>query len=297
MVMLLAMSACAVDLKNEYDPHMQICFQPVMHIASKAEADEEYPTKQPFVVSAWTLDREDSWDTEATNAEVYLAEVTALFDEADGWKTPDGTLWPSRQKSLTVMAYAPTEAFDGCSVTDGVTCTYDMLHTQEDLLYTHPQTDLDKVECNGVITLPFDHALAQVNFEVKNRVRQDEEIIIKSIQIDGIMHQGHFKSLPEPTWVTEGEKVPLLFFEGEQATHNEPMAIGRTWYIIPQLLSTYVTVEYEYRTAADTGLSMALKTCELETNIKPGREYTYTLSVGIDDVKFLVEIIEDRFKK
>lgn len=297
MVMMLVVTGCALDLKNDYDPQMQIRFQPIMHMASKSEAGEDYPSGQPFVVNAWTLDKEDSWNTEAVNAEVYLDEVNARFDEADGWKTSDGALWPSGQKTLTVMAYAPTEAFDGCSVTDGVTCTYDMLHTQEDLLYTHPQTDLDKVECNGVITLPFVHALAQVNFKVKNRVRKDEEIIIKSIQIDGIKHQGHFKSLPEPIWVTGEEKVPLLFFEGEQVTRNVPMEIGQTWNVIPQSFSTHVTVEYEYRTASDTGLRLTLKTCELETNIKPGRQYTYTLSVGIDDVIFLQEIIEDRFKK
>ena len=68
-----------------------------------------------------------------------------------------------------------------------------------------------------------------------------------------------------------------------------------TWIIV-WLTWRYVSVEYEYRTASDTGFTTTLKTCALQTNLKPGRHYTYTLSVGIDDVKFLLEIIEDRFK-
>ena len=57
-----------------------------------------------------------------------------------------------------------------------------------------------------------------------------------------------------------------------------------------------MTVEYEYRTSANTGFTLVLKTCDLQTNLKPGRHYTYTLAVGIDEVQFLLEIIEDKFK-
>jgi hypothetical protein len=126
-------------------------------------------------------------------------------------------------------------------------------------------------------------------------VFKEEEIIIKSIRIDEVKHRGSFTSLPQPRWVVEDAETSLLFFEGEQATRNVSAPIGRSWNVIPQALSTRVTVEYEYRTAANTGFTLTLKTCDLETNLKPGRHYTYTLSVGIDDVKFLLEIIEDKF--
>jgi hypothetical protein len=35
----------------------------------------------------------------------------------------------------------------------------------------------------------------------------------------------------------------------------------------------------------------------MKTTLENGRDYTYTLSVGIDDVKFLQELIEDKLKK
>ena len=172
-----------------------------------------------------------------------------------------------------------------------------MLTSQADLLYSEPQADMDKVDRHGVVVLPFKHALAQVDFCVKNRVFKEEEIIIKSIRIDEVKHRGSFTSLPQPSWKVEDAETPLMFFEGEQATSNNAEPIGRRWNVVPQELSTRVTVEYEYRTAANTGFTLKLKTCDLETNLKPGRHYTYTLSVGIDDVKFLLEIIEDRFAK
>ena len=284
MAMLLV-AGCTMDHKQEYDPSMELEFQPVMHVAAKADADEDYPAGQPFAVNAWTSD-----------GEAYISGGTVTICEDGGWMLEQSTLWPHRSKRLTVIGYTPAEAFTSCTTVEGVTCTYDIYQTQTDLLYSDPQEDMDKVECGGIVTVPFRHALCQVDFEVKNRVMKDEEIIIRSIKIDGIKPKGTFRSLPEPEWEAEGDPMEVLFFEGEQTTRNVPDRIGSTWNIVPQVLNTTVSVEYEYRTASDTGFTTTLKTCALQTNLKPGRHYTYTLSVGIDDVKFLLEIIEDRFK-
>ena len=284
MAMLLV-AGCTMDHKNEYDPSMKLMFQPVMHVASKAVTGENYPAGQPFAINAWTSD-----------GQTYISGGTVAVDEEGAWTLEDGTLWPDRSKRLTVIGYTPAEAFTSCTDTEGVTCTYDILQSQTDLLYSDPQEGLDKVECGGIVFVPFRHALCQVDFKVKNRVAKDEEIIIKSIKVDGIKPEGSFHSLPEPEWKADGDPVEVLFFEGGQSTRNVPDRIGTTWFIVPQALNTNVSVEYEYRTASDTGFTTTIKTCALQTNLKPGRHYTYTLSVGIDDVKFLLEIIEDRFK-
>ena len=284
LAMLLAVS-CMMDHKQEYDPSMELAFQPVMHVASKAVVGENYPAGQPFAINAWTSD-----------GQVYISGGTVAVDEDGGWTLEEGTLWPDRSKRLTIIGYTPAEAFTSCTETEGVTCTYDIRQSQTDLLYSDPQANLDKVECGGIVFVPFRHALCQVDFEVKNRVAKDEEIIIKSIKVDGIKPEGAFHSLPEPKWKAEGNPVEVLFFEGGQSTRNIPERIGTTWNIVPQALNTSVSVEYEYRRASDTGFTTTKKTCALQTNLKPGRHYTYTLSVGIDDVKFLLEIIEDKFK-
>ena len=296
LVLMLTAASCTVDHKNDYDPQMQLEFHPVMYVPTKADAEAEvYPEGQPFAVSAWTLDKIYNWEVNAGEATKYLLNEPVLFSDNNGWNIECGALWPEKGQKMTVIGYTPVEAFDASTSEQGATCHYNMLTSQDDLLYTDPQTDMDKVENYGVIVLPFKHALAQVDFRVKSRVLQNEEIIIKSIKIDEVKHKGNFTSLPQPTWQVEDAETSLVFFEGEQATRNTPAAIGRTWNVIPQNFSTKVTVEYEYRTAANTGFTLTLKTCELETKIISGRNYTYTLSVGIDDVKFLLEIIEDRF--
>lgn len=295
MAALLLSAGCTLDRTNDYDPEVELSFHPEMYLAAKSDINEEYPDTQPFAVCAWTLSRNSAWSENSSEAVMYLDNETAHPGD-NGYRLSEPTLWPSKKERLNVIAYTPVEAFTSCTKENGAECTYDILESQTDLLYTDPQADLDKMECGGLVQLPFRHALCKVAFEVKNRVAKNEEIIVKSIRIDGVKHRGGFASLPQPTWTTEDDTTPLLFFEGEQETENTPAEIGRSWYIIPQDLSTKVTVEYEYRTAADTGFTLTLKTCDLQTKLEPGRQYTYTLSVGIDDVKFLLEIIEDRFK-
>ena len=154
--MLLA-TGCMMDHKQEYDPSMKLMFQPVMHVASKAVTGENYPAGQPFAINAWTSD-----------GQTYISGGTVAVDEEGAWTLEDGTLWPDRSKRLTVIGYTPAEAFASCTDTEGVTCTYDILQSQTDLLYSDPQADLDKVECGGIVFVPFRHALCQVDFKVKN---------------------------------------------------------------------------------------------------------------------------------
>lgn len=293
MILLLTAVGCTLDQKQEYDPDVQLQFLPVMQIPSKA-LTENYPDGQSFAVSAWALDRNFEWNNGVADAEVYVCDAEVSVNNGGKWAISEDALWPSRQQRLTVIGYTPIEAFTECNSEAGVCCTYDMLTSQVDLLYTEPQVDLDKVECGGTVTMPFRHALAQIDFEIKNRVGKNEEIIVKSLKIDAVKSKGSFCSLPSPVWKVGDEEMELLFFEGEKYTKNYPLGIGNTWNVIPQVLATNVTIEYEYRTANDTGFTQTMRTCKLKTPLESGRHYTYTLTVGIDEVQFLLEIIEDR---
>ena len=296
VLLILVATGCTINRKDEYNPLTLMSFQPVMHIATKADTGlEDYPEGQSFAISAWTLDKKYNWKDHSSLAGMYLNYEPVHFSADFGWNIECGAIWPERGLNMTVIGYTPIRCFEGCTRNDGAVCAYNMLNSQEDLLYTEPQADMDKVEKHGLIVLPFKHALAQVDFKVKNRVYNGEEIIIKSIRIDEVKYRGYFTSLPKPSWTTGQETATLYFFEGSQATGMNPENIGYSWNVIPQVLKTRVTVEYEYRTSPTTGFTQTLKTCDLETNLMPGRHYTYTLSVGIEDVKFLLEFIEDRF--
>ena len=75
-----------------------------------------------------------------------------------------------------------------------------------------------------------------------------------------------------------------------------PEPIGTVWLMVPQKLDTKISVEFQYTTFANTTITQVIKTVPMKTTLENGRDYTYTLSVGIDDVKFLQELIEDKLK-
>ena len=168
----------------------------------------------------------------------------------------------------------------------------DVLEDQTDLLYTEPLADMDKTDCGGVVTVPFRHALCSMNFRVKNRVADNEKIIIKKIILDAARHCGDFRSMPDPRWTLDARTARFVFFEGDYQTGHQPSEIGDNILMIPQALETPVTVVYEFVTHAGTSITQELKTTLLQKELLPGKNYTFTITVGIDDVKFLVEIIE-----
>lgn len=284
-LLLSTFASCTVDRNDGYDREVDLAFQPAMHVPARSDVTEEYPQGQPFAVRVWVLPEN----------EVYLDSECLPDSHGDIWFPETGKVWPESGKSLKAIGFTPADMFETCK--DGVACNgFDASENQTDLLYTSIQAGLDKNECGGVVPMPFRHALSQVDFRVKNRVAEDEAIIIRRIQIDDAAYKGDFNSTLSPQWRAEDDMKPFVFFEGEYDTGHQPEEIGRVWKMIPQTLATRVSVTYEYRTAAGTGFSTTVRTCDLQTTLEPGRHYTYTLSVGIDDVIFLQEIIEHRFR-
>ncbi len=144
--------------------------------------------------------------------------------------------------------------------------------------------------------MPLRHARCKVDFRVKNLVKTTEKKVVRSITLDAAATLGTFRSLPVPTWQLDGSRSPILFFEGEAATDHTPRKAGRSVLMLPQELATAVTVEYEYTTAEGAVLRQKLSTKRITARLEAGRHYIYTLSVGIDEVKFLPEAIENHFE-
>ncbi len=168
--------------------------------------------------------------------------------------------------------------------------------TQTDLLYTDVVADRAKTESGGVVAMPFRHALCKVDFRIKNLVTTAEKVVVRSITLDAAATRGSFRSLPVPTWQLDASRVPVRFFEGEADTDHTPREAGCPVLMLPQELAAPVTVEYDYTTAQGAVLHQRLSTKELTTCLEAGRHYSYTPSVGIDEVKFLIEVIENHFE-
>lgn len=68
---------------------------------------EMYPTKVPFVSSAWYLPQGKKWDANKADAQLYISSAVISYDDATKrFKAATPYYWP-KKGSLTFMAYSP----------------------------------------------------------------------------------------------------------------------------------------------------------------------------------------------
>lgn len=289
----LLIAGCTIDRRDPNDPDVLLSFSPAMYMQVDGELLGGYPDDRPFSVWAWVNDA----PVAPASAWKFIENSKVVHISGDLW-TPDGNVyWPSRDKRMTVIASAPYGRASSCSLSEGVTFSdVDMTSESADLLYSIPQTSLDKMEDGGKVLVPFNHALCQIAFRVKNRADapNNGQIRLRRLTIDGLLTRGTFHSLPEPSWTLAGDPSPLTFFEGDFITRNVSDPVGVSWLAIPQDLDTFVTVEYDLCTPSGTTTHTSTSR-PLQTALQSGRRYIYTLSIGLDDIRFISELIEHDF--
>lgn len=302
----LAFAGCTYDDRQAYNPEERLMFQPGMYMHMSHDGVECFSRDMTFAVKAWSLPLGCGWNDMSGSAIEFLPLSTAhccetvitdtLIEESRNdllWMVDEEVMWPPHDETLAFMAYSPANAACECDPEKGVTYSTDITEEQVDLLYSLPCSDRNKVEHGWIVPLRFCHSLCRMDFRVKNRVAKDEKITVKNITVDAVKNKGRFTSLPSPKWQLGSSLVPLCIFDGSEEVEQEPQKIGRYWFVPPQTLETEITVEYEYTTREQTSITQRLKTVPVNTTLKPGLTYTYTLSIGIDDVRFLQEVFED----
>lgn len=306
-VALMLLAGCTIDAPIVYDPDLRLLFHPEMYHHIDDEQAPAFPHGQDISVCAWTGDREWLPLSRAFSQEVPLTDSIRKIQVTDTlWVLEEEVLWPGRNQVLSVTAYSPHD--EDCEVDreKGVQWSTDVLEEQVDLLYSHIDKNRKGNLNENIVHLPFSHALSRVSFYVKNRVdntgaldvlNRPDKITVKKIFIDGVKHSGSFCSLPSPQWTLVDDVQPLEIYDGSYLTTGTPEPLGNVWLMIPQKFDTQIYVEFQYTTFANTTITQHIKTVPLTATIEPGRDYIYTLSVGIDDVLFLQERIEDRLKK
>lgn len=306
-VALMLLAGCTIDAPIVYDPDLRLLFHPEMYHHIDDEQAPAFPHGQDISVCAWTGDREWLPLSRAFSQEVPLTDSIRKIQVTDTlWVLEEEILWPSRNQVLSVTAYSPHD--EDCEVDreKGVQWSTDVLEEQVDLLYSHKERNRQGNVNNNIFHLPFNHALSRVSFYVKNRVdnngahdvfNRPHLITVTNIVVEGVKHSGSFCSLPSPTWTLDDDVQTLEIFDGSFLTSGTPEPIGNIWLMVPQTFNTKIFVQFQYTTVEPTTITQRLGTVPLTATIEPGRDYIYTLSVGIDDVLFLQERIEDRLKK
>ena len=294
----LAAAGCTMNRQNLYDPEVGMAFQPAMLMHVAEDDAERYPADQSFGVSAWSLPDEKQWNGNSSEAVLFIDALEAKPIDELNWCCDENLVWPSVLENVTFLSWSPYSEGKGCDNEDGVRFEInDILTEQTDILYTDPLQDMCKIECGGIVTIPFRHALCQMSICVKNRVFETEKIIVKDVVMDRISGSGNFSSLRDPQWQTDEENVSVTFLNEPFQTGAHPEPAGRKWLLIPQEINTPLTVEFSFTVETGETITQKLKTIPLKMRLDAGKSYIMTLSIGIDDVKFLEEIIKDRFEK
>lgn len=302
----LTLAACIHDEPLEHNPELALMFQPSMYMHMSDDSVEYYPDEQPFAVRAWQLPRGMQWDEASSEAVEFLPTTTAycsevrITDTLDTygvydklWTIDENPVWPSHDETLTFIAYSPAAAAQcTCDPVDGVVHTMDIREEQTDFLFSIPCSDRHKIKNGWIVPIIFDHALCRMDLKVSHRVAADEKITVKSIVIDSVLCKGTFRSLPSPHWTLNDTVTSFAFYEGSKEITSKPTEIGKYLLLPPQQLATAITVEYDYTTAMQTTITQKHSTVLMGATLRAGQTYTYRLSIGIDDVKFLHEIIE-----
>ena len=318
---LALLSGCAKHSPAVYDPVLSLYVQPGVYRQVSEGLADEFSVKQDLAVSGWSLENWKNWERFSSDAVNWLelsrasANAVYLTDKLDPiqvkdtlWTFYEDVKWPSKDLMLTFLAYSPYKAPCECSLEHGVSWRVDdIMNEQVDLLYADMRIDNRTNFSSNVLNLCFEHALCRIDFRIKNRVDNDgdasldknpDEIRVKSISIDDVKYSGSFRSRSQQQWDLRNDtrSLPIYSGEGFQTTGN-PEPVGESWLMLPQALNTYVTVEFEYINFDGGTISQTLQTASpLKTVLQPGYNYTYTLSVGIDDVLFLQEVIEEEMR-
>lgn len=222
------------------------------------------------------------WAVTSGSGRMYIDGEAAYYDGASAWRPEGGEHWPSGG-SLLLYGFCPDSLTVTCS-TDGTLRMqgFDASQSDSDLLYSvasQPYSDED-----GVAGMPFRHALAQIDFRVRQALGADADVQVHSISISGAQTCGDFDSSLPLCWECTGGSRELAFFDGTAAVPDlAPVYVGDGMPVIPQEAVCTISVSYSTMGAAGVRLyGQTAATSAFAASWSPGRRYTYTIILRPD---------------
>lgn len=255
----LACVALAGCVKNEVTPDVKegenvISFQAVVGKASSRSMIEGnmYETNAPtFGSYAFFLPNEKNWETNSTEAELYIpqSEVKPSGNTPKVWQTETKYYWP-KQGSLTFFSFSPYAKLAGkttCTRDKGLKITeWDVdANQEEDVMVADIIADQKQNNSNGDyegVSTVFRHKLSQIiEFCVKtkedyahghtatanNYVAGDKTFKLTGIYINNIKYKGDYTSgittnyqPGNDEWTNNSETKSYTWFTGEEFFNN-----------------------------------------------------------------------------
>ena len=253
-----------IDCGYPYDPDLEITFDPCRNL-------------QEFGVCVW-----DYPDGSFPSSGTLILNNDRVVRDGEIWAPVQPVLWPSKDRKICVIAYAPHGSAAAVTPESGVEFRgVDMEAFSGELLYSAPVLDISKAG-GGIIPLTFSEALCRVTFRLRTDALPDDKVELKALRAKTLMTKGDFKSLPSPEWKPCGMPVSVTLAEGAFLLGGEPVAVSERYKMIPQRISTVFEADIEYTDANCLISHWNVATEPVELNFTPGRSYFVDLSFNVE---------------
>lgn len=295
-ILFLAMAAAAMvscSQNEEFEnagKQAEIKFQSLVKAGTKATVITT-GTLDKFAVSAYNT---GATETGAKLSDPFINNKTVSYDQnAVKWNIADGPYYWPMDDNVQFFAYLNV---------DGATYSLDADASYPQVAYTIAATAADQKDfvvaklegqkkAEGAITLPFTHALTQVNFSVK---AGNEKLTYKvtGIKISGLYSAGIY-SFDKGEWTTTGAAdasytYPLSITEADvTVTGAEAKSLTITngaLMLLPQAMtaSTNITISYEVYNGGTKIDALTDSKIELngKTDWAAGTNIRYTLTLS-----------------
>ena len=318
---LAVASVIACTKRNvEFEETTEIGLKPVAHNVTKSMmTGTPFQTSESFNV--WAFYKQlpagttiEQWQA-ATNVAQTPYIVDKTFENVTGTKTWHGVTsyyWP-KVGSLLFTAYYPTAANVSYEFSDAVAgengtipAKNQMVITDykqsrvastgysEDLMYANMTAS--SVSSNNV-ALTFKHALSWISVVLVKSIAtpDDATITVSSVEFTNVKPQGDavVNGASEIVWTTEGEAANVNVVESAQTlTKGNTAQLAHEPLFIPQAMNDMV-VTYNIKSGDGSNFT-EVKTITLNTlestdkttysNWEPGKHYTYTITIGTDEI-------------
>ncbi|MGN0188120.1 MAG: fimbrillin family protein [Candidatus Cryptobacteroides sp.] len=313
------------------DSQKEITFtSPILSSATKTpvsgEMDNPYSTSEKFnVYAVWhNGDFSGSW----TDHSLYMDDVQTDYSSTlDGWHATPSYYWPKNGK-LTFAAYSPSEiggtshaygstglSITGYEVPTDAANQYDVMYSER--AYNNISSTGTDTYYKGV-DIKFHHALSSIQFGIKTLADYSSSVTIKlrKITVYGVYSKGDFTEgitnevayANTPAWSNPANVVAeanaYVYYSDELiVSDTETLLNGVTGQtdliLLPQTLpdTGYITIEYGIDPVGGTTPEIAQKhTVQINslsaTEWKPGKRYTYHITIGLDEIYFAPEVLD-----
>ena len=284
------LGALACSCVKTREDRMAISFAPVSSKPTKAIISGAiYPHDVPFVVNAYY----------GGTTQYFAEDRQATYNSTQNlFETTTPEYWPL-SGSLTFQAYSPasaglTIASAGVSIEDYTVQTAGQMTT--DLLYA--TATVADCTVHDPVQLVFDHALAQVVFQVKPAdYYPSNSLSLDSLSLGGICSVGDFSSADlwdnlgsEYTYVIRNSSLALTCNEDD-----EPVtATLGSYLLIPQELGSAAALNVAYTISQTVGGTtytlenppVSIPLGGTVTEWEAGKKYIYTLNIGLNLINF-----------